>query len=175
MPGIPANSNNPYNVQLSKRYDPNVLGQGSSMSYNGLSIVYNNKIVGRIKSWNPSSYSREGTYIYELNMFTWGRPVDYIPGKMGEPSISFSRTEVWHEEIERVLGFGGVWVDLMDQNIPFTIFEYLFKGNIPYRVWKYHGCWFKSKEYGEYSGDGNAVVEISGEIAYIRKESLVQQ
>jgi hypothetical protein len=170
---MPTNSSNPYNVQLSERYDPTSIGPGAALTYHGMSIAYNSTVIGRIKEWTPKSYSRDGTFIYELNMYTWGRPVDYVPGKMGEPSISFTRVEMWEKEIEKELGYGKLWVDLMDQNTPFSVFEHLYKGTVPYRVWEYLGCWFRNKEYSGYSGDGDGIISVDCEIAYIRKRSVL--
>jgi hypothetical protein len=163
---------NPYNVKLANKYDPSAIGASSTMTYHGMTIVVNNSIVGRLQTWNPSSYSRGGTHLWELNRDTWGRPVDYVPGKADAFTISFERAEIWGAEFERLLGYPEPWLDLLDQNIPFDMIEYLYKGNEKYRKWRYKGCWMTGKDYSDYTAEGDAIVKISGNISYVAKERL---
>ena len=61
-------------------------------------------VVGRIQSWNPTGLSREGDWIYELNNRTWGKPVDYVPGRATNFSVTATVAELWFKEIEVQLG-----------------------------------------------------------------------
>lgn len=149
-------------------------GSPSSMSYHGAAIVVNNNIVGRIQSWNPEgAYNRDGEHVYELSRVTIGKPVDYVPGKITGLTVSFARTEVWDQELELALGFGAVWADLTDQNRPFVVQEFLYKGQDPYRVWQYSGCWMKSKNPEGWTADGNYIYKISGQLAYVSRTRVL--
>jgi len=168
----PQSAPNPYNV-VKKPIDYSKPESSTVMTYHGFSIVVNGKIIGRVKEWNPQAYGREGNHIYELSHETWGRPVDYVPGRVEEFQISFGRVELWDQELEIALGFSSVWEDLMDQNYPISIYEYLYKGTSLYRVWLYRGCWFKSKQMNSYDATGDGIVSVECTIAYVRRERLV--
>lgn len=148
-------------------------GTPTTMYYHGGSIVVNNKIIGRIKSWQPSgAYTREGTHIYEVSRETWGLPVDYVPGRATGFNITFTRSEVWTQELELALGYRALWSNLTDQTYPFTSYEYLFRGSTPYRTWLYSGCWFKGKTPNSWDAEGSGVVEVSCELAYVSRKKV---
>lgn len=120
-------------------------GAPTTKTYHGLAIVVAGKIVGRVESWQPQMYSRGGGHVHELNAFTFGRPVDYVPGVATNFTVQCSRTEVWNQEFEKALGFSAVFADLIDQDRPFSVHEYIYKGTELYRVWVYSGCWFQDR------------------------------
>ena len=74
-------------------------------TYHGLTIVNNSgQIVGRIQTYLPKFAQRALAHVYELNAFTWGRPIDIVPGIESGRTLSVSRVEVWTDEIEVELG-----------------------------------------------------------------------
>ena len=128
------------------------------------------KVIGRVTSWNPSgTYTREGVHIYELGATTWGIPIDYVPGRVTDFKVTFTRNEVWDEELELALGYGAVWHDLTMQNYPFVVDEHLYKGSNPYRQWQYQGCWFTEKTPQEWSAEGDGVIKVNCAMAYIKR------
>lgn len=143
---------------------------GDSMSYHGAAIVVQGNLVGRIQSWQPDgAYNRDGELVYELNMNTAGLPIDFVPGKATGFTVSFARIEAWDQEFERALGYANVFSTLIDQTRPFVIQEFLYKGNTPYRVYQYSGCWLKSKNPEAWTSDGNFIHKISGQLAYVSR------
>jgi hypothetical protein len=148
-------------------------GAPTVQMYHGGTIVVNDKIIGRIQSWQAAgAYTREGSHVYELNSGTWGLPVDYVPGRATGFNITFTRSEVWFQELEIALGYAGVWSNLTDQNYPFTAREYLFRGADPYRVWSYLGCWFTEKNPNEYSAEGDGKISVSCGMAYVSRKKV---
>jgi hypothetical protein len=114
-------------------------------------------------------YTRAGEHVYELNHLTFGRPVDYVPGINSNYTVSCSRTEVWNEELEIALGYPAVWADLIDQDRPFTVKEFLIRGAAVYRVWQYTGCWFTSKNYEAFQAEGVPKVMLSAELSFVAR------
>jgi hypothetical protein len=146
-------------------------GTPTIQMYHGGTILVNENIVGRINSWQPAgAYTREGTHIYEVNSNTWGVPVDYVPGRATGFNITFTRNEVWSQELEIALGYGAVWDNLTDQTYPFTAKEMLYKGATVYRIWSYFGCWFTEKNPSEWSNEGNGVISVSCGMAYVSRK-----
>lgn len=142
----------------------------SVKTFHGLSIVVNGRIIGRIQSWQPKMYSRTGAHVWELSHLTFGRPVDYVPGKGENYSISASRVEMWNNEFELAIGFPSVWSDLLDQDKPFTINEYLLRGATIYRAWAYNGCWFSSRTESAAEAESNAPkVMAEAEINFVSR------
>lgn len=131
-------------------------GSPTTMTYHGISLVVNGKAIGRIQSWTPQMYQRDGELVYELSKYTFGRPVDYVPSKNTGYTIEGSRTEIWDQETERVFGYPAPFTDLIDQDRPFTVSEYLFRGPQVYRTWSYMGCWFGAKNVDSVTAEGNA-------------------
>lgn len=169
MPSIKPYATNPHGVTV-QPLNFDAPGAPTIKTYHGLSIVVNGAVVGRIQSWQPQMYSRGGVHVYELNNNTYGRPVDYVPGKANNFTASVSRMEVWHEEFEIALGFPVVWNDLVDQNTPFTVQEYLFRGSAVYRVWSYFGCWFTDRNEGGFEAGGDSPqITASGSIAFVSR------
>lgn len=147
--------------------DPNAL---QTMSYHGAQIVVNNAIIGRIQSWQPDgAYNRDGEHVYELSRVTIGKPIDYVPGKVSGFTVSFTRTEIWNQELELALGFANVFADLTDQTRPFTVQEFLYQGQNIYRVWEYRGCWLKAKNPEAWTSDGNYIHRVTGQMAYVAR------
>jgi hypothetical protein len=141
----------------------------TTKTYHGVSIVAGlsgSTIIGRVQSWQPDAYTREGVHLYELADRSWGRPVEYIPGKSTGFTIAVTRAEVWDGEMEKAFGFKTAFNDLIDQNRPFTIREFWLKGSTTYHIWTYRGCWFTSKNYDALTSDGDGITKISGTIAY---------
>jgi len=146
----------------------------TTKTYHGVSIVSGNtdanKIIGRIQSWQPDSYTREGVHIYELSDKFWGRPIEYVPGKATGYTIAVTRAELWNAEMERAFaGADELFDDLIDQNFSFSIKEFWIRGDASYNIWTYTGCWFTSKNYDAITSDGDGVTRISATIAYVSK------
>jgi hypothetical protein len=146
----------------------------TTKTYHGVSIVSGNtdanKIIGRIQSWQPDSYTREGVHIYELSDKFWGRPIEYVPGKATGYTIAVTRAELWKGEMERAFaGATQLFDDLIDQNFSFSIKEFWIRGDASYNIWTYTGCWFTSKNYDAITSDGDGVTRISATIAYVSK------
>jgi len=144
--------------------------------YHGVSITSSantdkgetGNIIGRIQSWQPDAYTREGIHLYELSDSSWGRPVEYVPGRSTGFTISVTRAEVFNAEMERAFTNSvDIYDDLQDQNKPFTIREFWFRGSASYQIWTYRGCWFQNKNIDALSADGDGVTRISGQIAYV--------
>jgi hypothetical protein len=148
-------------------------GSPATKTYHGLAIVYNNQNIGRIQGWNPQMYSRAGTHVYELNSYTFGRVVDYVPGINQNYMISCSRVEMWNNEFEIALGYQSTWIDLIDQNKAFTITEALYRGTALYRQWVYKGCWFQDRNEQDFSAEGDAKVVANASIAFITRQRVV--
>jgi len=141
--------------------------------YHGVSISVNNtNVVGRIQSWQPDSYTREGIHLYELADTSFGRPVEYIPGKTTGFTIAVTRAEVWGSEMELAFGFSANFHDLIDQTRPFSIKEFWYKGNAQggNQVWEYRGCWFTGKNMDAITSDGDGVTKISATLAYVSRK-----
>lgn len=163
---------NPHGVRV-RPLDFDAPGAPTIKTYHGISIVVNGRIVGRIQSWNPQMYSRNGSHVYELNHLTFGRPVDYVPSINTNYNISVSRVEVWSQEFEIALGYPAVWADLIDQNRPFSMQEYLFRGSAVYRVWLYSGCWFTGRNEQGFTAEGDAKTIVDGQIAFVSRTRAV--
>ena len=145
-------------------------GAPQTMSYHGAAICVGGNIVGRINSWHPDgAYSRDGEHVYELSRQTIGKPIDYVPGKATGFTVSFTRTEVWNQELELALGYPTVFADLTDQTYPFIVQEFIYQGATPYRQWQYSGCWLKSKNPDAYTADGNYIYKVTGQLAYVSR------
>jgi hypothetical protein len=140
--------------------------------YHGVSITTgNNNIIGRIQSWQPDSYTREGVHLYELADLSFGRPIEYVPGKATGFTIAVTRAEVWESEMEIAFGFGSTFDDLIDQTRPFSVKEFWIKGNSGYaQVWDYKGCWFTGKNIDAITSDGDGVTKISATLAYVSRQ-----
>ena len=153
-------------------------------TFHGISVqTANGNIVGRIQGWNPTTGSREGIHIYELNVQTWGRPIDYVPGKESGRQISCTRVEVWGEEVETVFGASvdqdfqpeGLaannptveWRDLCDQTQAFECREVWQRGRNKYRIWTYRGCWFSELTKDEYGAESDPTVRVSVTMNYV--------
>lgn len=151
----------------------------TSKVYHGVSIIAgvteaNKSVVGRIQSWQPDSYTREGVHLYELANTSWGRPVEYIPGKATGFTIAITRAEVWFSEIERAV-FNDqsitLYDDLIDQNKPFTVREFWIRDGADqaYNIWTYRGCWFQNKNTDAITADGDGITRITATLAYVSK------
>lgn len=156
---------NPYNARVNPLEHSKTAN--TTMTYHGGAIVANGRVVGRIKDWTPGKFQRTITEVREVTNTTFGVPVDNVPGISSGYTVSFTRSEVWAEELETVLGFGSTWNSLADQTKPFEAFEYLYRGDTPYRVWLYKGCWFSDKSPNAWSAEGNGIIEVACEFAYV--------
>lgn len=151
----------------------NQAGTLTTKVYHGVSITAgdDSNIIGRIQSWQPDSYTREGIHLYELADISFGRPVEFVPGKTTGFTIAVTRAEVWSAEMELAFGFGAVFDDLIDQTRPFSVREFWIKGNSGYsQVWDYKGCWFTGKNYDAITSDGDGVTKISATLAYVSRK-----
>ena len=164
------------NVQPLDYSASNTAGTLTTKVYHGVSITAGNQsnIIGRIQSWQPDSYTREGVHLYELADISFGRPVEFIPGKATGFTIAVTRAEVWSSEMEKAFGFTTLFNDLIDQNRPFSVKEFWIKGNSGYsQVWDYKGCWFTGKNIDAITSDGDGVTKISATLAYVSRVKTV--
>jgi len=146
-----------------------------SKTYHGITIAVDGAVIGRIQSWDTTgAWARGGEHVYELSDRTWGKPVDYVPGKWEGLSITASVAEMWEKEIEIQLGISADQQlnDLIEQNRPFTTHEFWFKGSAQYRVWVYKGCWLTDRNETAYSADGNARVIANFNFNYVARQIL---
>jgi len=166
-------SQNLYGVKITPMSFTGAEPAFGTKSYHGIAMVASNanRVIGRITSWNPQIMSREGIHIYELHWETFGIPIDYVPGKIGAPTASVGRTEVWNDEFEKALFGSGepIWAHLADQTKPFAVDEYWYRGTSLYRSFNYVGCWFTEKAEDSYEAEGDAIVRISGTINFIAR------
>lgn len=163
---------NAYGVQV-QPLDYSVADAPTIQTYHGASIVANGNIIGRISSFQAENpYNRGGTHIYEVSNKTWGLPVDYVPGKSEGFTMAIARAEVWQQEMEIALGFGAVFENLTDQTRPFTITEYLFRGQTVYRIWQYSGCWFNDKNIDAYDASGDGIIKVTAKISYVSRHRI---
>jgi hypothetical protein len=147
-----------------------------AMTYHGLTIVSGGLIVGRITSWNPAELARENALIYELSYYTFGRPVDQVPGRATGYTVTGTSAEMWDKEIEKRLAGDtqlAVFSDLMDQIRAFTIYEHWFKGIVPYRTWVYYGCWLTTKGEEAYTSEGDARVMSNFTFQYVSRRNTL--
>ena len=103
---------------------------------------------------------------------TWGKPVDYVPGRATGFSVTATVAELWFKEIEVQLGIvaeGEQLNDLIDQNFPFVAREFWFRGSETYRVWTYVGCWLTDRNEETFSADGNAKVIANFTFNYVSR------
>jgi len=146
----------------------------TSKVYHGITIEVGGSVVGRIQSWNVAgAYTRGGEHVWELNNRTWGRPVDYVPGRAEGYNITARVAEMWQKEIEVQLGLtplGTQFVDLVDQTFPFTCREFWFRGPSIYRVWLYRACWLTNRNEEDFTADGTGRVIASFEFNYVSRQ-----
>lgn len=160
---------NPFGVQV-QPIDHTQPGAPTVQLYHGGSVVVNGNIVGRIDEWHPAgAYNRDGAHVYEVHHNTWGAPVDYVPGRVTGFNITWTRGEVWEQELELTLGYGSLWKDLTDQTFPFESREFLFRGINLYRTWSYSGCWFTEKNPVAWSSEGDGRIKVNCNMAYVRR------
>jgi hypothetical protein len=173
MPNIAPYATNAFGIQT-PGLDYSVPDAPTTKTYHGASIVVDGNIIGRITSWNPSgAYTRAVNHVYELSHTSWGRPVDIVPGQSTGYTIAFTHVEVWSQEIELKLGYASVWDDLADQDRPFTVFEYLFRGDTLYRVWRYAGCWFSDRNEDAQTADGDGIFRANCTLMYVQRTRTV--
>lgn len=159
-----------------KPLDFDAEGSPTTKTFHGVTIVVNSRVVGRVSSWNPQMYNRPGQWVYELSYHTFGRPVDYVPGRNEGYTATLARTEVWNQEIEVAMGFGAVFNDLCDQDRPWITDEYLFRGssgqNQLYRWWQCTGCWFSNRNEDAFSSEGETMIRVSAEVAFVSRRNM---
>lgn len=145
-------------------------GTPTTQMYHGGTIVVNGNIIGRINAWHAAgTYNREGAHVFEVNYNTWGVPVDYVPGRVTNFNVTFTRAEVWNQELELTLGYTSLWNNLTDQTFPFVAQEFLFQGAVSYRTWSYFGCWFTEKNPVEWSSEGDGIIKVNCNMAYVSR------
>lgn len=164
---------NPFGVSV-KPLNYNAPGAPTTKTYHGAAIWVNGMPVGRITSWQVDAYNRTTTLVREISNTTWGRPVDIVPGISDGYKITFDRAEVWSQELEIAFGLTGqVFDDLADQDKPFEVIEYLYKGATPYMLWQYQGCWLSSRNESARKADGDGIISIeSGTINYVSRRRI---
>lgn len=172
MPSPTPFGSNPHGVSV-RPLDLTAENAPTTKTYHGLAISVNGKLIGRIQNWSPKMYTREGEHVYELSYLTFGRPVDYVPGIATGFEIDAERIEVWDEELELAFGYPAVWADLIDQNRPVNIQEYLFRGPDVYRVWLYTGCWFTDRNESQFEAEGAPSVMASASLSFVSRVQVV--
>lgn len=150
-------------------------------TYHGLSIISEQgQLVGRTQSYTPTFATRAVSHVYELNAYTFGRPIDNVPGIESGRTLAVQRIEVWDEEMEVVFGpqadiarNGGIeWIDLCEQTTPFIFQEVLLRGNVQYRAWEYLGCWFTSKTITGMTAQGDAKIVSDAAMMYVIRQAI---
>lgn len=149
-----------------------------AMTYAGLTLAVGGqdnaiKAIGKIQSFQRDAATRTITQKWELNKDTYGRPVDQVPGKADGYSMSLERIEIWEQEFEIAMGFPFVFADLMDQRWAFDLYEYRYRGNELYRLWKYPQCWINSLSDGQPSADGDGIYQASATLQYLPRIRIV--
>lgn len=173
MPNLNPYGTNAFGI-TTPALDYTVADAPTTKTYHGASIVVGGNIIGRITNWNPSgAYTKAVNHVYEISNVTWGRPVDIVPGQNTGYNITFTRVEVWNQEIERTLGYPNVWDDLGDQDRPFTVFEYLYRGSTLYRTWRYAGCWFTERNEDQYDAAGDGIIRANCTLMYVQRTRTV--
>jgi len=146
----------------------------TSKTYHGITLSVDGAVLGRVQSWDTTgAYNRGGEHVYELNNRTWGKPVDYVPGRWEGLTIAATVAELWDAEIEAQLNIanpGSQITDLIEQNRPFTAHEFWFRGVATYRIWTYRGCWLTDRNETAYSQDGNARVIANFNFSYVSRQ-----
>jgi hypothetical protein len=152
----------------------------STKTYHGLTLIRDGQIIGRVQTYTPKFAERAVNLVYELNAYTWGRPIDNVPGIESGRSLSVHRIEVWGEEME--IAFGPAedvnrnnrleWIDLCEQTVPFVFQEALLKANTRYRSWEYLGCWFTSKDVDAYNATGDAKIIATSNMSYVIRRAV---
>jgi hypothetical protein len=157
-----------------QKLDHSATDAPTTKTYHGLTINVNNRVVGRIKTWTPHPFTRAANHVYELNVDSFGRPVDLVPGVASDFNVAFARVELWNEELEIALGYtGNVWSDLTDQTRPFTIDEFLYRGTSLYRHWRYRGCWFTDRNEGEADSQGDGIYMVNATVSFIQRQLII--
>jgi len=145
-----------------------------AQTVHGLDIEVGGRIVGRIESYKVSPQTKTITPQRELTRKGYGRIVEQVPGKGNDTqTISIIRPELWASEMEIAFGYAAVFQDLTDQTRPFTLYERLYKGTVPYRVWGFFGCWFGSQDIGDFTVDGDSIIKKTAEIHYTARVKLL--
>lgn len=132
------------------------------ITYSGLTIAVGGqdgkpKAIGRIQSWQRDAMTRTITPKWELSKEANGRPIELVPGKADGYTITIERIELWEQEFEIALGYPLVFSDLMDMRWSVDLFEYKYRGNELYRLWKYPNCWINSLSEGQPSSEGDGI------------------
>lgn len=164
-------SYNSFNVKDVAALDYSGTDYLTTKVYHGVSITSadGTTVIGRVQSWQPDSYTREGIHLYELAEMSFGRPVEFVPGRATGFTIAVTRAEVWDAELELAFGYDTLFDDLIDQNKPFTIKEFWSRGADTTLIWEYRGCWFTNKNMDAITADGDGISKISGTIAYVSR------
>jgi len=171
MPGLDysRNAGNAFNVAV-EPLDYSVQDAPTGKTWHGITLVVNGFVLGRIQTWdNTGAYTRDVTPTYELNNRTFGRPVDQIPGRGTGYSISASVAEMWGREIEIQTGSTSRYIDLVSQVRPFEAQEFWFRGNAPYEVWTYLGCWLTDRNETGYNVEGDTRVMANFQFNYVSR------
>lgn len=161
---------NNFNQQV-EPLDYNVPHPISVKTFHGITLVVNGNVLGRIQSWsNSGAYTREGEHVYELNNRTYGRPVDFVPGRATGYSINGKVAELWGSEIEFQTGSTARYIDLVSQVRAFEAQEFWFRGAEPYEVWSYLGCWLTDRNEDDYIAEGNTRVLANFNFSYVSRQ-----
>lgn len=148
------------------------------MTYSGLTIAVGGsdgsyKAIGRIQSFARDAMTRTLTQKKELNRDTFGRPIETVPGVADGYTMTIERLEIWEMEFEIALGYPFVFADLMDQRWSVDLFEYRYKGDTLYRLWKYPNCWISSLSDGQPSADGDGIYSASASLTYLPRVRII--
>lgn len=165
-------ASNPF-AQQSEPLDYSHEHAPTSKTYHGITIAVGGAVIGRIQSWDTSgAWARNGEHVYELSSLTWGKPVDYVPGRWEGLTIAATVAEMWDKEIDIQLGLKdqGQLNDLIEQSRPFTTHEFWYRGVAEYRIWVYRGCWLTDRNETAYEAEGNARVMASFNFNYVSRQ-----
>lgn len=174
VPNYEPFASNPYG-QESAPLDYSHEHAPTSKTYHGIALAVGGNVVGRVQTWDTTgAWARGGEHVYELNDLTWGKPVDYVPGRWEGLTIAATVAEMWDKEIDIQLGLKnqGQLNDLIEQTKPFTAHEFWYRGIYEYRIWVYRGCWLTDRNETAYAADGNARVIANFNFNYVSRQIL---
>jgi hypothetical protein len=148
------------------------------ITYAGLTIAVGGangtpQAIGRVQSWQRDAITRTQTMKWELSREAFGRPIEIIPGKADGYAISVERIELWSMEMEIALGYPAVFSDLMDMRWSVDLYEYKYRGNDLYRLWKYPNCWMSSLGEGQPSSEGDGIYIGTASFSYLPRIRMV--
>ncbi len=155
-----------------KPFDQSHPDQTSVKVFYGTDIMVDGQVLGRVQNFQDQEGGQMGTtHIRELSRNGSRVPVDIVPGIVEGFNLSLGTVSLWNNEIELRLGWRdtGRWNNLSDQDRPFTMRRLLYRGSELYQTTLYRGCWITSKTPSGFEAEGDGIVRMDCEIAYVAR------